>query len=250
MNPDLTPFLRAWDYRPGEMNVRLIDGLDGRPKMQIRIELGLLQLELEGRPDGRRPFDAPSLLEHQQARLKSYQDEFGDSAGFILAPDECRALREEAAQFHHRAAGFLSLEQYEPAIMDVERNLHVVELCREFAAAPEDRDMLNPLLPHLLATRARAIATLAVTRKDVKTAMAMLDQGIQQLLQAYAMIGRRDEGETSNEVQLLRGMKDALVPKLPMSQRVELEQRLQAALAAENYELAAILRDELRLMPD
>ena len=43
-------------------------------------------------------------------------------------------------------------------------------------------------------------------------------------------------------------MRDALVPKLPMSQRVELQERLQAAINAENYELAAVLRDELKLL--
>jgi protein-arginine kinase activator protein McsA len=45
-------------------------------------------------------------------------------------------------------------------------------------------------------------------------------------------------------------MRDALVPKLPLSQRAELRQRLEAAIAAENYELAAILRDELRMLGD
>jgi protein-arginine kinase activator protein McsA len=38
------------------------------------------------------------------------------------------------------------------------------------------------------------------------------------------------------------------VPQLPPAQRTELEERLRAAVRAENYELAAILRDELRLM--
>jgi protein-arginine kinase activator protein McsA len=49
-------------------------------------------------------------------------------------------------------------------------------------------------------------------------------------------------------VQLLRGMRDALVPKLPVSQRMELQERLRAAVDSENYELAAMLRDELRLL--
>ena len=51
------------------------------------------------------------------------------------------------------------------------------------------------------------------------------------------------------EVAMLEGMRDILQPKLPASQRHELERRLHGALAAENYELAAILRDELRQLP-
>jgi protein-arginine kinase activator protein McsA len=36
--------------------------------------------------------------------------------------------------------------------------------------------------------------------------------------------------------------------KLPASQRLEIERRLLAAIRGENFELAAILRDELRQM--
>ena len=45
---------------------------------------------------------------------------------------------------------------------------------------------------------------------------------------------------------MLEGMRDVLQPQLPISLRHDLEQRLLGALASENYELAAILRDELR----
>ena len=250
MNPDLTPLLRDWPFQPGELNVRLVDAGEGRKVMQIRVELGLLQLELTGRPDGTRPNDRESRFDDQLARLKAWEAEYGETSGFVIAPEDCRALREEAAQFHHRAAGFLALQDYQSAVHDVDRNLRVIELVREFAAEADDRASLDPLLPHLVATRTRAIATLAITRKEVKAAMAALDQGIDHLRHAYGAIGRPDDAEQSNEMQLLRGMRDALVPKLPTSQRVELQERLKAALAAENYELAAILRDELRLMSD
>jgi protein-arginine kinase activator protein McsA len=49
---------------------------------------------------------------------------------------------------------------------------------------------------------------------------------------------------------MLRSMKEALVPKLPISQKDELRQRLQRAIDTENYELAAILRDELKQLKD
>jgi protein-arginine kinase activator protein McsA len=41
---------------------------------------------------------------------------------------------------------------------------------------------------------------------------------------------------------------DALALKLPASQRLEIERRLREAVMSENYELAAILRNELRMM--
>ena len=41
-------------------------------------------------------------------------------------------------------------------------------------------------------------------------------------------------------------MQDMYVPRLPSSQRQEMEERLAAAIDVENYELAAILRNELR----
>jgi hypothetical protein len=40
--------------------VRLATG--GRA-IQVRLELGILQMALEGRPDGRRPHGSPSLLD-------------------------------------------------------------------------------------------------------------------------------------------------------------------------------------------
>ena len=47
--------LREWEFDPGEISVRLIEAGDGREVLQMRVELGLLQLEVDRRPDGRRP---------------------------------------------------------------------------------------------------------------------------------------------------------------------------------------------------
>ena len=49
---DLTGLLQEWAYEPGRVNARRITGCDGRPKLQVRIDLGVLQMEIEGRPDG------------------------------------------------------------------------------------------------------------------------------------------------------------------------------------------------------
>jgi len=55
MNFDISHLLEHWDYQPGQVVVRKFTGKDGVPKIQLRVDLGLLQMNAEGRPDGKRP---------------------------------------------------------------------------------------------------------------------------------------------------------------------------------------------------
>jgi hypothetical protein len=248
---DLTHLLTAWPHQPGRVNARRIAGEDGRPKLQIRIDLGVLQMELDGRPDGLRPHGFDSLFSFQQDRLRKYEAGSGRStAGFVLTQDECRGLREEAVQYYHRYVGLFAIGDYTGVLRDTTRNLELFDLCRDFGETVADRGILEQFRPAVLMMRSRSEAELALTAGQPKQALAALDRGLNELRLAFQDAGRIDEFDSANEVQLLRGMRDALVPKLPASQKVELQERLRAALDAENYELAAILRDELRLMGD
>ncbi|HRX81229.1 MAG TPA: DNA helicase UvrBC, partial [Pirellulaceae bacterium] len=51
----LDELLRDWSYEPQALGVRIVTGSDGRDVLQMRIDMGVLQLEMEGRPDGARP---------------------------------------------------------------------------------------------------------------------------------------------------------------------------------------------------
>ncbi len=61
---------------------------------------------------------------------------------------------------------------------------------------------------------------------------------------------RSNPWQVQDAVMGALAMREALVPKLPVSQKSELKQRLKEAIANENYELASILRDELRMLGD
>ena len=247
---DISHLLVDWPYESGRINVRLIEGTDGHQKMQVRIEMGIMQLELEGRPDGLRPEGSDSWLDHHLARRERYVQEGGRLEDFVLSPAECRQLREEAVQFYHRYMGLFVLEAYEGVIRDTNRNLAVLDLCRDHAADDSDRQILEQFRAYIIMMRTRAEATRAVIGGHPKIALAAIDRGLEQIRSAFDDLGQGDVFDESNEVELLRGMRDALVPKLPTSQRIELQERLKAALDAENYELAAILRDELRMLDD
>ncbi|MCA9290658.1 MAG: UvrB/UvrC motif-containing protein [Phycisphaerales bacterium] len=247
---DLTDLLRRWPHEQGRITARRIAAGDGRPLVQVRLELGLLQMEWTGRPDGQQPDGAPSLFDLHRDRLATYAQESGNPEGFVLGVEDCRALRDEAVQYYHRYVAFMALGEHEGVVRDTTRNLALFDFCRDYAAAEPDRQILEQFRPHVLTMRARARAEAALAAGRPDGALEALNQGLAEIRHVFDDAGIGDAYDASNEVQLLRGMRDALVPQLPVSQRSELEERIRAAIDAENYELAAILRDELRILDD
>ncbi len=232
---DISIILKKWPYKPGEMNVRIIEASDGREVIQLRVELGLLQMELYGRPDGLLQDGYPSLLELFEDR--------GTHGG--IDSEMCRRLREEGVQRSHRAAALFSLGRWEDVIRDCTKNLDLFDLCHHNADEEHDRVALEQFRASVIALRTRSAAEWAIDFENTTEAMSAIDQGLKDLQEALG-----EDCEESNEMQLLRGMKEALVPRLPTSERADLKERLAAAIENENYELAAILRDEIRLLRD
>jgi hypothetical protein len=250
MSDDLSKLLKEWPYEPGHLSVRMTQGDDGRPKIQLRVDLGVLQMEVEGRPDGQRPEGFESHLELQEALLDEHLREGGDPSALTLSPEVCRVLREEATQYYHRYVALFVLEDFEGVVRDTSRNLRLLDFFREHAADEEDRTTADQFRPYILMMRTRALATQAVRDSEPKAAMVAIDNGLASIREHFEQTGAPEEFEQSKEVELLRGMRDGLVPKLPKSAGAELRDRLKQALAQENYELAAILRDELKSMKD
>jgi hypothetical protein len=255
MSDDLTNLLREWPYQPGQLAVRVIEGDDGRPKIQMRLDLGLLQMEMDGRPDGQQPEGFDSWLERYEAMLDE-GEAAGEVAGeevehaLVLNHDDCRRLREEAVQYYQRYVALFVLEDFDGVVRDTSRNLRALDLCSEHAESDEDREALEQFRPYLLMMRARALAGQAVSDGEAKAALLAIDQALDEIRHVFVESGDAAGFDAATEVQLLRGMREALAPKLPVSPKAELRNRLKQAVEAENYELAAILRDELRNMPD
>jgi hypothetical protein len=144
----------------------------------------------------------------------------------------------------------LVLEDFEGVIRDTSRNLRVIDLCAQHAETEGDRNAMEQFRPYITMMRARAMASQALKDNEPKAALHAIDEGLEALRQYFSEQGEPDLYEQSGEVQMLKGMRDALVPKLPVSQKSELKARLSKAIEQENYELAAILRDELRLLKE
>ena len=161
-----------------------------------------------------------------------------------IAPEIARALRDEIGQYDSRSMVLLALRDLPGVAADAAHMIRCIEAGLARSEVPEVREMLEPVLPRAITLHARAVAEAAMEQDDARGAREAIERGLAHLksfMDAATF-------EHSTEVGMLHGMHDGLIPRLPSSQRAELEQRLRDAIAGEHYELAVILRNELRLL--
>ncbi len=242
---DISGALRGWTFQPGQVNVRLVQGSDGKPKLQLRLDLGLLQMELDGRPDGKRPHRASSELEFQRRKLGQHCTKFGSENGFSLTPRDCQALREESAMFYHRYLSLFVLEQYDAVIRDTQHNLDVLDMCNRHGRSDYDRMCLEQYRPYIIMMNTRAKACEALRQGFVQTAIAFLRGGIKRIAGLVDRKRRREFLHQSHEAKILLDMIKQIRAQLPPDPRRILQRRLKDAVTAERYEEAAELRDQL-----
>jgi hypothetical protein len=207
-----------------------------------------MQFEVEGRPDGNRPEGCESLLEFHEQRLMEHQREFDGDDDFELGTEDCRRLRHEAYLYHQRYVSLFVLEEYEAVERDTETTLRVIDLCHRYAAAQRDREALAAYRNYALMMNTRARALQEVGHDRSEKALAIVEAGIVSLQQASAGEDAHDpsrEIDNSSEVDLLVALREEIIARMPDSALPKLNTELAAALLAEDYELAAEIRDRI-----
>lgn len=244
MNKDIAVLLHGWDYNPNEVTVRKVIGVDGSEKIQMRLDLGLLQMEVTGRPDGNRPHGDESLLEYHQARRAVYQHR-GEE--LQLTADEISELKQEAMQFYYRYLSLFHLGDYVGVMRDTQRNLQVFDLVRECGEEDDDRFSMEQFRPYVLMMNTRARACLLLEEQEFDVALEKIDDGIRRIEYFFNEdVDRPDLAESCREIAFLRDWKERILGNRPLTPQDRLKRELRVAIEAENYELAAQLRDELK----
>lgn len=246
MNHDLTKMLQAWPFQPGQVAVRRFKGRDGIQKIQLRVDLGVLQMNATGRPDGKRPMGHDTWFDFQRSRLAEHFLEKGSAEGFVLGPEECAKLQQECIQYHHRYICLFQLEDFEAVERDCARNLAVFEFVAEHAATEELAWSVLQLVPQMLLMRARAAAAAAAKGNDPAAASAHVVEGISELERFYTENERPDLMESSLELAALRDWMEQARQRKPVSEIERLQRDLAEAIRVEDYEKAAQVRDQIR----
>jgi hypothetical protein len=245
-NKDITGVLRGWDYEPGTINVRKINGADGQPKLQMRLDLGLLQMEITGRPDGARPYGCESLLDYFERELNEHRVRNGTELGFQLTAEQCQSLRDEAVMYYHRYLSLFVLEDFPGVVRDTARNLRVLDLCGRYANEEHDRLILEQYRPYIIMMNARGQASMAFNQKDFPTALKAIKKGLQSIKTFFSRFGQEESYGRSSEVRVLKRFARDIRRKMPIDPMTKLHNDLDRAVRAERYEEAARLRDRIK----
>lgn len=244
---DISHLLRDWDYLPGQVVARRFKGRDGTEKLQLRVDLGLLQMNAVGRPDGKRPRGRESWFEVYRYQLEQWKEAHqGSDDDFTLNAAECARLQQESIQYHHRYICWFQLGDYDGVERDCDRNSQVYQFAANFAKTEELAWSLLQFVPQMLMMRTRARGTAFLRKNQWNLALEAIREGLEELEAFYRDNHREESIEHSGEMASLRGWMEDVRQKRPLTERETLERQLGEAIDSEDYETAARLRDQLR----
>lgn len=245
MNYDIGPVLDGWSYEPDDLTVRLIRGDDGREKIQVRLDLGVLQMEVDGRPDGQRPEGFESMLDYFEHLAIERSTAGHPAASFVLTSDDCDELLREGIQYYHRYVSFFHLGRYELVARDTARNLRLFAFVVAHAGDKTDEWRFDQYRPYVIMMNTRARSMLRLEEDDFNGALEIVDEGIQNILGFLSEYSQQEQEDACPELAFLRQWHEKLEEERPLSPLESLEQKLQEAVDSEQYERAAQLRDRI-----
>ena len=234
---DIDAVLQDWPYKPGVISARLLRAADGREVMQMRVELGVLQMEATGRPDGEHPNGCATVLDWLRERAR----ELGPA--FELTEADCIEVDREFLQFYHRRICCMALREFGRAVADADHTLALMDFVA--AHAPDEEWALShgQYRPFVLFHRTQAAALDALQSAGAETAIEEVARGLDVMRSVFAALEAEDQFEQDELVGQLVELRESLRNEFKVGRT--LAEELADAVATEQYERAARLRDEI-----
>ncbi len=238
---DIDVILRDWPYEPGVVNARLVVAGDGRDVLQLRIELGVLQMETTHRPDGEKPGDKPTYLDLVKEAVAR------EGPDFELSEEQCLELDREFLQYYHRRVCWLAVREFERAIRDADHTLELMDFAAAYSSDPEWVLAHEQYRPFVLFHRAQAAALSRLTEEGAEAAVEEINAGLERIREVYENEEAEEEFDEDELAEQLRRLQEWIRENYNVGRT--LQEQLSDAVATEQYELAARLRDELARRP-
>lgn len=235
-HPNIDRLLIEWPYDPESVNVRLAQGEDGRDVIQMRVDMGVLQLDTVGRPDGTRPYGYESFYDY-------LLNEELRQADFELTERQCMEVDREFVQYYHRRICWLTLRDFDRAVGDADHTLAMMDFTAEHSPDEQWTFSHEQYRPFVMFHRIQAAGLAELDRDSPEDAVHQLNIGMD-LLQDLLEERHEEDPEEENELVVrLAELRDSLRDHYRVGKT--LHEQLHDAVAKEQYEAAARIRDEL-----
>jgi len=232
----LDSVLGDWPFEPESLCVRLLKGGDGRDVIQLRVDLGILQLETSGRPDGLRPEGHPTLLDLLNKQEAKEPD-------FELDEETCVEIDREFVQFYHRRVAWLRLQRFRRAVQDADHTLALMDFCSEHSPCEEWTMQHEQHRAFVIFHRSQAAALQAIEEQSPQEAITVINEGLETIAENFQEMGWEDQYDSDELVERLMHLRESL--RTDFSIEKSLKEQLAEAVESEQYELAAQLRDKM-----
>ncbi len=232
---DLDDILQDWPYQPRTVSARLVRAADGREVLQMRVDMGVLQMETSGRPDGAKPEGADTYLD----LLLREAFHWGDR--IALSDEQLEQIDREFSQFYHRRICWLAVREFERAVADADHTLSLMALLERCETDERWKREQVQQRGLVLFHRTQAAALAHLQKEGAEAAIEEINRG----LESIENRGDPEEGESppSKMVGQLRELQDWVRGQYQLDRT--LAEQLAEAVAAEEFERAAKLRDAL-----
>ena len=245
MSLDLNSLLHNWPHENGAIKVRKVAGLDGREKLQLRVDLGVLQMELTGRPDGQRPHNCESLLAYHQRRVERAE---ARGERYELTPEHCNELQQEGIQYYHRYLSLFQINDFEGVIRDTQRNLDLFTFVAEHAERDDVIWSFQQFRPYVLMMNTRGKASILLEEGRFAEAMREIERGRDAIQEFFQEANLPELAQKSSELAFLEEWLAEVGSKRPLSKLEVMQREMEVAIASELYERAAELRDAIKVL--
>jgi hypothetical protein len=241
MRQDIDSAMKGWEHKPNVLQARVINARDGREVLQMRLDLGILQMEMTDRPDGTRPHSFGTYYEYLKSKALA-----AELAGkkFTINETQAQEADREFMQFYQRRICWLALGEYGRAVTDADHTLAFMDFVRDHSPSDAYTEAHEQYRGFVLFHRAQAEAAGLAEDEDPEGAVNALRRGAEKIRDFLAASGEEADADADPMLAQLTQLEEEIRQRHGVRQT--LEEQLAQAVAQEDYETAARLRDTIR----
>jgi hypothetical protein len=249
LNEDIGQILENWPFDP-ENSIRKVIDPSGIEKIQVRVDQGafqgVLQMNLDGRPDGRKPHGEAFAYDFFEESRQKVLETDGSADAFQLSEDECQELFDESRRIYERYVFLLQIQDYDRVIRDTEQNMELFQFVNTYAEREEDRGNLEKWWPYIIRIHGVARVMIATQDDDFESASTIIDEAREKIKALNQIDAEEFRIEKRRSVQALDDLEQEILSKRPLNLLDRLRKELGDAIDKEAFERAAKLRDRIR----